>query len=233
MAKINIDVAFENYYSLMLVSGIWPLDNPSILYRMRTLTSWIFTGGLWLTMALEVALDISDLTKLSEILYIMVTIASDLIKLGAFTYNRKKFLKVLDFLRDPIFSSHSEELDRHMENTLRYLNILAKLYQYSTIGCMCFFVIYPIMDNKPYPFPLSFEFGKYRLLVFALQIISAGIAAWNNFCVDLSCITLMGISAAQFEILVEKIENIKSTSDESEIVQKLKHCVDHHLSIIE
>ncbi|KAF2887261.1 hypothetical protein ILUMI_18912 [Ignelater luminosus] len=243
MVKSNNADAFKMQCSMMTTTGVWPKENPSIYYKTKTVASWFFAIGLCVTMWMEALNDIKDFAKLSEILYIMVTVTAYIIKLSVFTYRKQSFLNMIKFLEDPVFASYPDQADHFMAKTISSSTIIAKVYRYLVMCCVVLFFFYPILDNKTLPFPFPYDLGKYTPFMFGFQLIGAGYDAWNNSCIDTLCTSLMGIAAAQLDILCEKIIHIKeqivpqgdseiSEETDKDTIEKLKQCVEHHLAIM-
>ncbi|KAK4885198.1 hypothetical protein RN001_001469 [Aquatica leii] len=243
MVKSNNANAFKLQHAMMLSSGVWPEESSTITYKIKCIISWILSLGLFITMTMQVIHDITDFTKLSEILYIMVTIAATVGKMASFTYQRKKFLKMIKFLKEPIFMSYTDDLDHYMAATIKSSTFIANFYRYLVGCCIVMFIVYPIVDNKPLPFPFSFELGSFKYCMYVFQIASIGCCAWNNSCIDTLTTSIMGIGAAQLSILYEKIVNIKHMTNcledknnvsvkNKDITPSLEQCVEHHNAII-
>lgn len=235
--------AYKLQRIVLTATGAWPKENPTILYRINTLLSWIFALGLLGIMLTQCIHDITDITKLSETLYIMVSFLGFITKFSIFTYRKKEFVAILEFLKDPVFVSYPEDLDHYMVKTIKSWNLLSKVYQFLIICCIILYIIYPILDNKPLPFPFPYDLGQYNTPMYGFQIIGEYYSVNNNIYLDVLCASLMGIIAAQLDILAEKIIRVRqrnSVLDEHEIsaqadeiaIRRLKQCVVHHLAII-
>ncbi|KAF2903348.1 hypothetical protein ILUMI_02837 [Ignelater luminosus] len=244
MAKSNNADAFKIHCYMMTTSGVWPQKNPNMYYKLKTLSSWFFAISLCTTMWMEAINDVKNFAKLSEILYIMVTITAYNIKLAVFTYYRKEsFLDMINFLKNPVFVSYPDDIDHYMVKTIKSSTLLANIYRYLILCCVILYIFYPILDNKALPFPFPYDLGKYTPLMYVFQLMGESYAAWNNSCLDTLCTSLMGIAAAQLDILCEKIARIKEEevslqnyeiSEEADKIttKKLSQCVEHHLAII-
>lgn len=240
MTKIEAHEVYKIPYDMLSATGIWPKKTPSPFYKMKTGVSWLLAISLLTTMTMETLNDLNDFTKLSEILYINVTIAAYFVKMAVFTYKREIILNTIKFLRDPIFLSYPEDLSRYMVNAVRVSNLLGKTYQYSACCCVILFTVYPFLDNKPTPFPFPYDLGKYNYIMFVQQAVAVSIAAWNNSSLDVLCTSLIGIACAQFDILAGKITSSKVEENEEhfdlkkdrEVRKNLKQCVTHHLAIL-
>lgn len=243
MVKSNNADAFKIHYNMMTTSGVWPKENPSLYYKLKTLSTWFFAISLCATMWMEAINDIKSFTKLSEILYIMVTITAYLIKLTVFTRRRKSVLNMVNFLKDPVFLSYPDDVDHYMAKTIKWSTLLANVYRYLVLCCVILYIFYPILDNKALPFPFPYDLGSYTPFMYVFQLIGESYAAWNNSTFDTLCTSLMGIAAAQLDILCEKITRIKegrvmvqdyefSEEADKSTTEKLSQCVEHHLAII-
>ncbi|KAK5647664.1 hypothetical protein RI129_002556 [Pyrocoelia pectoralis] len=190
-------------------------------------------------MSIEVAYNLKDFIKLSETLYMMITVAEYVIKQISLSYKKKAFLKIIEFLKDPIFLSYPYELDHYMVKTVRQSTFIANTYRYIVGCCVVLYLVYPMVDHKSLPFPFPLELGVYRYFMYAFQIVTVGIGAWNNSSIDTLTTSLMGISAAQLDILYEKIIRIQNEAPENgnkndkNVLKVLRQCVKHHNAIIQ
>ncbi|KAK5647660.1 hypothetical protein RI129_002552 [Pyrocoelia pectoralis] len=190
-------------------------------------------------MSIEVAHHYKDFVKLSETLYIMITITGYLVKQISLTYNTKAFLKIIEFLKDPVFLSYPYELDHYMVKTVRQSTFIANMYRYIVACCVVLFFVYPIVDHKSLPFPFPLELGVYTYFMYAFQIVAVGLTAWNNSSIDTLTTSLMGITAAQLDILYEKIIGIQNeapeggNNEDKNVLKVLRQCVEHHNAIMQ
>lgn len=240
MINSNNEDAIKIQHDMLVFSGFWPRKNSSIFYKCRRTFSWVMLIMLGITMWMQVIKVINDFTQLSEILYIMVTITATIIKSGVFTYRRKYFLKLLELLKDPLFISYPNDLNHYMATTIKYSRLIANTYRYLVFACVVLIGLFPIVDNKPLPFPFDFNLRGYKIPMYAFQLTAECVAAWNNSSLDTLCTSLMGITAAQLDILAEKIIHIKDVTlakhtpaSEEIALKNFKQCVKHHVAIME
>lgn len=201
--------AFAIQEQMLSIMGYWHKENPPALYKIRgTVTMLIFLVA-YILMVMQFFHDISDFSKLSEILYMMMSYTSYFCKLCGYLYSRETFLEMLSHLKNPIFTRCSPEMERHLIKTLNLSLFITKLYRFSCGIVVILFSIYPLFDNKPLPTAVPFETGRYTFLLYIVQSLALLIAAWNNFCLDTLCTSLIGTAIGQFDILKEKILTFK------------------------
>ncbi|KAF2904115.1 hypothetical protein ILUMI_02068 [Ignelater luminosus] len=210
---------------------------------MKTLISWISAFGIFAMLLAQLIYDIKDFTKLSEPLCILVTYMGIIVKLLVFHYRKNEFLKITNSLRDPIFLSYPEDLDHYMAKSIKQSVVLINIYRVVGVTIMIGCTIYPILDNKPLPIPFPYDLGKFTIPVYCLLVIGGSFSTLNNICFDVTCTSLMGVVAAQLDILTEKITRLEEDDGviydpvifkhvSRTINKKLKDCVKHHLAII-
>ncbi|KAF2904117.1 hypothetical protein ILUMI_02070 [Ignelater luminosus] len=122
------------------------------------------------------------------------------------------------------------------------------MYRVVAVTLLIAYSAYPILDNKPLPSPFPFDLGKYTTLMYCFQVIGGSFSTVNNICFDITCASLMGLAAAQLDILAEKIICIEEDEVPDDaavkhqailgqvgerINEKLRDCVKHHIAIIE
>ncbi|KAF2887734.1 hypothetical protein ILUMI_18439 [Ignelater luminosus] len=243
MVKSNSADAFRIQHDMLMLTGMWPIENPNGSYRIKTLLSWVSALGLSGVMLTQLIHDITDFTKLSETLYILITYIRFTFKLLVFKYSREEFLNVINFLKNPIFLSYPEDLDHYIAKSINQSVRLAKIFQPFMVNLLICNAVYPILDNTSLPFSFPYGLGKYRMIMYCSQLISEGISAVNNIYIDTTCTTLMGIVPTQLDILTERLMRLKENDGTVEdhaisnevsesINEKLKDCVKHHLVII-
>ncbi|XP_022909841.2 putative odorant receptor 92a [Onthophagus taurus] len=108
-------------------------------------------------------------------------------------------------------------------------------------GVCLFYVIFPFFDDKDLPIPFSLDLGKYKIVMHIFQVVALTIAAWNVSCIDLTFVTIMGICAAQLEILCIRLQNFATKARKISYHRHefdrnvgifLKECVIHYDGII-
>lgn len=242
MVISNSAEAFRIQSNLLAFTGVWPTENPNIIYRIRTIFSWFSAVGFFGMLLTQCIYDIKDIIKLSETLYLLVTYMELILKLSVLSHRRKEFLNIICSLKKPIFVSYPEDLNYYMAKSIKQSVFLAKTYRIVAVTIIIGYAIYPILDNKPLPSPFPYDLGKYTIPVYCFQLIGGSFCMVNVVCYDLTCTSLMGLASAQLDILSKKIIRLKEGAvvegsgifhevDENLSV-KLKHCVKHHLAII-
>ncbi|KAF2905331.1 hypothetical protein ILUMI_00833 [Ignelater luminosus] len=240
MIKSSNEDVYKIPYDMMTKSGIWPKKNPSFVYKMKTSLNWFFALSLFVILLLQAIDDIGDFAKLSQSLYIMAAMLGYIIKLGTFTFRRNKFLNMINFLKNPIFTFVSEDFEHYLIKNIKRANLTANSFKYLYMSCVFFYLIYPIADHVSLPFPFPYDLGRYTFLMYAFQMVAESFAAWNNACLDSLCACTMCVAIAQLEILAKKINTVKQNHSslvayeisEDVILRRLKHCTKHHLAII-
>ncbi|KAF2904116.1 hypothetical protein ILUMI_02069 [Ignelater luminosus] len=158
-------------------------------------------------------------------------------------FHGKEYLKLIDFLKNPIFLSYSEDLDHYMAKSIKQSVLLTNGYRVVAVTIMVGYTIYPLLDNKPLPTPFPYDLGKFTMLMYCFEVISGSFSMVNVICLDVTCTSLMELAAAQLDILAEKIIRLEEddvvvgdpiilTQIRESIHEKLKNCVKHHLAII-
>nr|QBB72962.1 odorant receptor [Protaetia brevitarsis] len=211
--------AFAIQEHMMSIMGYWHKENSSAFYKIRgTVTMLIFLVA-YVLMLMQFFHDIVDFRKFSEILCMLMSYTSYFCKLCGYLYSRKTFLEMLSHLKNPIFTRCSPEMERHLIKTLNLSLFITKLYRFSCGMVVILFSIYPLFDDKPLPTSVPFETGRYTFLLYIIESLAMLIAAWDNFCLDTLCTSLMGTAIGQFDILKEKILTFKERAiGEEEIV---------------
>lgn len=229
---------------MLTVCGLWPtVKSPTIWYRLRKYATWIMSLSLCFTMWMEAVHDWNDFAKLSEILYVLITVTVYILKLMGFTYYTKEFCDMIESLGDPIFQTYPENMGVYVEKAIQISTFITRIY-----GGMCGVVIaqyalMPFLDDTPLPLPFSYNIGSFAPLMYVFQVTGCGIAAWANGSMDTLTAGLMSIAAAHLDILGRKLNCIKSENktiatlgihleEDVKTKETLVNCVNHHHAII-
>lgn len=233
--------ALKIYHNMMTISGIWPKENSSAIYKLKFAISWTFALSFLALLIIQILGNLNNYKNIFEVTYTAIVIFCYMVKLACVTFNKKMFLKMIELVKDPIFCSHPKELDGYMKKAIRLSKLIGKTYQYSVLSVVIFYSFYPVIFNTALPLPLPYDFGKFNFIMYIYQIAIVTVAAWNVSSLDLMTISLIGIANAQFDILAQKIISIEVSERDAgfdlemdeDVIRHLRQCVGHHLAILE
>lgn len=192
-------------------------------------------------MWMEAINDWNDFEKLSEILYVLITVTTYILKLIGYTYHTKKFTNLVENLDNPIFETYPEKLGIHVKRAIQLSTVVTMMY-----GGMCACVIIqyalmPFLGSESLPLPFPYETGSFTPLMYIFQVVGCGIAAWANGSLDNLTVGLMSIAAAHLDIVGSKLNSIQSKG-QREVGSRRKeeihtkavviNCVRHHHATI-
>ncbi|KAF2894897.1 hypothetical protein ILUMI_11275, partial [Ignelater luminosus] len=225
-------------------TGTWPKRNPSVSYRLR---GWLSIAGTILLTSTCVADIIVDFDDTGNVIYAMcisMAVFHCTVKHVILHANKEKMFQILKFLKDPIFTSHGP-LNIYIVKKMRFCSFVRRLLMLSTWGTASLIIISPLFDissrmlSAPFPVDMQEKPVYLYLLVWFMQVFGTSLTAWIIPAYDGLIVYLMGIAAAQLQILREKI--LHSADDFRErntfrdfdrlVNKKLRHCVIHHIAI--
>lgn len=245
----------------LLLTGSWPQEHPSWLYLSRHIIAMTSIAMLLLTLVYNASFHFDDPIKLSESLFILISVVNAVWKLIMMVLNEKIFLKLVDMLETLTFT----------QGGLSYYSIYVKFVEitrsvYSTYfilvcGCVTFRSLFPgklyyfllqshknliisAFDNKKLPldFP-HFNDGYFHYPFYFFQVSSLAMVAYSNMAVDLLVVGVVSIAAVQLQVLNKKLQyskqnvqnlpNYSISNQEALTVSYLKDCCIHYSDIEE
>lgn len=196
----------------------WPLGPSKLswLYYLHSFAMAYFVSSCFtVSLSIDIYLSIGNFEALADASYFYMTQISCLIKFIIFTFKRKKFLRLLDKLEDPLFSSHRPEQQHYLSSWSKISRAYSHFFYSCCFICSIFFAIFPYLDkdeNIILPFRGWFPFDVKnnlvnRGIVYVFQLLSLMIAILVNASLDVLPSNFMNIACAQFEILQDNLEN--------------------------
>lgn len=199
-----------------------------------------------------------DLEDLVDASFLMLTHASQSVKLLFLTIGRTKVLNWLDSLDNEImFKPKNLRQFQIAEEIIKYSN----LFSFTALSVLSltivFFCGFPALDGK-FPaqavFPFNISETHYKT-TYIYQALAIGLSAYGNAGVDVTAAALMSQICIQLEFLSDNIQHIRDLAEinlkkrpiitfkteirggvskelEEEMKKILKNCVEHHLKIL-
>ncbi|CAG9773608.1 unnamed protein product [Ceutorhynchus assimilis] len=230
---------------LLSIMAIYPTTEFSLVYRIRTIISMGTLFALVLCLSYEVALQVGNFVKLSESLYLHITIFNSFFKFVIMTYKREEFFKCIDMLETPSFVAYNDQYNSVLRQLKKFcVGIQATCFIQLNIALFCL-AVYPIWEsNKPLPVEFKyFNSGMFYYPFYMFEVIGEYICGYTNLSLDLLSVGFLMISATQLRKLNMKLidmkKNVKSLPDYSEensekfYLDYLKECCIHYSDIEE
>lgn len=243
--------------NMMLLTGIWPVESPTVFYKFKELLSWFMSFTFVATMIMELIKHFHNYEALFDIISLLLSPLSYCFKLVIFKSNEKHFLELIQHINQKMFTSYPEKLDIYMQKAIKRSNTIATIFQRFCAGFIMLYSLRPLfISTGPYahlPVRFSYELGNFIYPMYVYQVLGLAIAAWNNSCMDILAAGVMSIASAQFLIVSEKLGNSRNwagltekeinlgititTTEISESIDlytrnNIRECVQHHEAIL-
>lgn len=239
MINSNNDDVISQVKNMMNLSGLWPKPKETFAYKLKTFISFLLSFIQMIFMIEQLAVNINYIDSVTDVLCLIATYASFLIKFAIFEYKRETFGRIIAALQAKSFTNYPHQFDHYTQNTIKISNGVCKMYQSSCLLVIMMYTLKPILikEGQRLPIEVAFQVGYFYYLIYPFESISLLTTAWNNSSLDALAMGLLSIASAQLDILGEKLVNLDNEEiwqeNGSESVEdKVKDCVVHHLDII-
>lgn len=210
------------------MTGLWPEKKPTKFYLLRKYITWIISVAICLTMWLETLNSLTNLAKLSQILYVVATATVYVFKLFNLAYHEQQFIQLMDYLMtNNIFVSYPKELDCNLRKVVRFSNLVTKSFVALTVFAVFLYGLYPYFHNKELPIPFSYDVGDYFAVMYAFQMVGCYAIGLNNTTIDALTIDTISVACGHLDVLRERL--VKNGRNQE---RELLNCVKHHNAII-
>lgn len=252
----NILDAINLQKRMLLVTGCWPVRNPSFAYRCKYFLSWSIDISFQFFLFGELYKNFTtgEYKEMTELLSFMASEVPYLFKHLFFDWNRNRFMDALDKLNKPMFNDYPKVCDVYVQETIKYARIFMRFYQFTVINLVLLYFLKPFFSQQMAIRFSVFDFGSFWWFFHVYQVMCIGIACYNNSTFDILALGIISIGSAQFEILRDKLINATKWADlknadidngsvnvelemdevlDKKINRYLGQCVKHHLGILE
>lgn len=247
--------AFKWQKFFLTVTGTWPYKKEPFYYKLLSV-SWAILFCIYLIILLiEVVLNLDNISKLATVLYLTMALVSYLFKYLAFVTNKQTVMDMLDLLNEDLFYQHDSKLNIHITKSIKVAKILTLMFIPPVFAFCTTYIFFPFLNGSNYPTPSSIDFGNLYVFIYLTQAAGIVHAGLNNGNFDVFCVTLLLLGSCQFDILKNKIMDIRKYAieevekrtrlemgklNELEIIEevdkiilgKLRNAVIHHNAII-
>lgn len=241
---------------VLTFSGTWPVRKPSWSHRMRKTISWIFDISIQIFLFAEAYKNFThrEYKELTEMLSIMLSFNSWLIKRTIFELNYGALLSLLEKLDDPVLHDFPKHCDGYIKRANRLTMICAVSFQFFAANMIPFSLFKPIFNAGLAMHFSVVELGHWYYPVHIYECLAMANTCYNNSTMDCLSMALVSVGSTQLEILKDKItysrqwagltteeidSGIVNTSPDMDpildgiILEHLNNCVKHHLKILD
>ncbi|CAH2253022.1 jg13548 [Pararge aegeria aegeria] len=192
-----------------------------------------------------------DLDEVSEASYLLFTQASVCYKVTIFIANKKQLKYLLDFMKLDIFDPQTPDHDKVIFTNARRIKRLCAMFLTAALVTVSLWAIMPLFDkaeSRYFPFkiwmPVDAQDSPHYELGYIYQIMSIYCSALLFFAVDSTILSMVMFGCAQLEIIIDKIQKVKSTPLSAKLRQEeykeaigknnelLKECLRQHQAVI-
>lgn len=228
--------------NMMTASGLWPHADQNLAYKFRNLVSWMASIVQIIVMIDQLWANLHYIDRVTDVLCLIATYGSFLIKLGIFTYKKRRFLIIIQELQQNSFVQYPNEFGNYIKSTISVSNNVTRMYQMSCFAVIAMYALKPFVvpEGQGLPIEVNFDVSRFYVVFYFFEVFSLLITAWNNSSLDALAMGLMGIASAQLDILRCKLlmlnEEAKKECDvfgnNRSLESKIKNCVQHHIDVI-
>lgn len=198
--------------------GVWPIAKSKwawIYYLHSIIVAYLISYLFLISLTTDIYLSLGDLGVVADASYFFMTEVTFVIKFMIFTFKRSKFIRLLEYIENPIFSSHRPEQDVFVNYWSKIATYYSRLFFGMCYVCTLLNGVFPLIDKDEHnilPFRGWFPFdvkNNYlnRSLVYIFQLVGLSVAIAVNASLDVLPTIFMNIGCAQIEILKNNLEN--------------------------
>lgn len=240
MILINMDKKYRMINAIKIqkilftITCSWPYENETLFYKifkvLWTTMSISYTGLLFMEAALNGKE--KNIVKMTLTLSLAILCVSFLAKYAGFLTSRKIFLEMINLMDDKLFYTHDDELNRHLIKAIRTCKAITMMFFISAQVYVIAHSITPIFNNSNLPITLSVDFGNWTPLIYFIEVAGLAHPGITNAAIDTISVSFLILGTAQFDILKEKLINLKSEKGTEELMETLTNAVQQHNLII-
>lgn len=128
---------------ILKLSAIWPEKKPSFSYNLRTL---FILGTIFLLMiclTYNAAYHLNSFVKLSESLYMLISIVNTLLKVVMLSSNGQNFRDLVTMMETPSFTKYSAQYSDVVTQFRRFLKMVENVYWVQVNSTILFLSLFP------------------------------------------------------------------------------------------
>ncbi|KAH1015249.1 hypothetical protein HUJ05_013011 [Dendroctonus ponderosae] len=239
---MNLSKFIEFPRKTLVLTGSWPQQHSSWPYLSRRIIVMTSIALLLLALVYNASFHFDDPIKLSESLFILISVVNVFLKLIIMVVNEKVFLNLIARLETSTFIKGGI---LYQPIYVKFMEIVRPVYVTYFIlvcGCVTFRSSFPAFDNKKFPldFP-HFHDGYPHYVFYFFQVFSLSSVAYDNMAIDLLVVGVVSIAAVQLQVLNSKLRDTKQnvqflpnysiSNHETLTVGYLKDCCIHYSDI--
>lgn len=203
-------------FKLLHILGFWPPEDTKTLIFIVS-----FMYVMYLTSEIiNVALSTSDIEKITDASFLLLTHMAQVIKVYCFIKKRRLILDLLKMMDEEIFQPINEKQYKMIKDIMDSSAIYYYIFLCMAVGTVSLWGAFPVLDKEETELhlPLSawypFKTNKSPIfeIIYAYQLIAVISDAVSNISKDCTITGLMAHVCAQLDILNDTLENIKEYS---------------------
>lgn len=176
MVLYKIASAVEVPMDMLKFSGVWPYENPSLWYLVRTLMSYAITMSLLALITFEALISLRDIFSLSNILLLGFEYLAYAVKLVVFHFERVKVHSLSRIIEGPLLNSYDERHNAFVKNAITRTTFIANAFKVSCVLTTSFLGLRPFIGHTIFPVPFSFfQEGFMWYIIYLVQVIGLAV----------------------------------------------------------
>lgn len=128
---------------ILKFSAIWPEKKPSFSYNLRTLFTLSTIFLLMICLTYNAAFHLNSFVKLSESLYMLISIVNTLLKVVMLSSNGQVFMDLMAMMEMPSFTKYSVQYSEVVTQFKRLLKIVENVYWVQVNSTILFLSLFP------------------------------------------------------------------------------------------
>ncbi|CAL7950598.1 unnamed protein product [Xylocopa violacea] len=211
----------------------WTSPIKKLLYNLFTLIVWLIVHVLAVTQILDIIINVENQDEFSENIYITPTIIVSGCKMTSLMIHHKGILSLIEDLQKKPFSTVTKEEARIQRRFNRMIERNAIIYATLIVGCVLWTLVrsfFTDFKDRKLTFRAWLPYDYSEQLAYTLTYSYQVMTAMSTCCMNVGCDTLFsGLLIhiyGQFEILEERLKNVKPDK-----IDVAKQCAKHHYKI--
>lgn len=209
-------------FQLITFAGYWfpKSDKRSATYLYAAYSVVVVGCTLITCLSMQIAYVFYVFGQLEEMIntvFVLLTHSTQVVKVMAFIYQRKKIYQLLENLQEDIFKPRSNAQFKKAKAIKNYTNTMAKSLVTLVIAAVCLFALFPLLEKgttRQLPvrgwFPFDATVSPVYEAVYVYQVISILICGCANAAMDTIAAAFMSQISIQLDMLRDSIRHVKN-----------------------
>lgn len=210
MIKVHCMKTLAAPHWILTKSGLWPVKTLSIVTTLKITFNIIIDAAVYILIVHNIinAVNSNNTKLLNWMTCIVIPITGYIAKSATLLLNKSCFFSIVDDLKSATFNLHSEQSNKHIKFINKISIMMMRYFATAQIVFALIFNILPFVMNIQMMLPPSFNTGRFDVAYKIVHLFAAIYLGFNSTALDILCMVLMALCAAQLNILEERLTNI-------------------------